>query len=120
LSARLISLSGLRCACGGLAHARPAPGGWNVPEANFNTTPANSLPPGEIAADKDTFAGSQRGHYQSQNASAEMGYNLSIGYVRPKVSREFVASRKSVNPHLCKAVGIEAAAANPALGALRT
>ena len=49
-----------------------------------------------------------------------MAYNRSIGYVRPKVSREFVASRKSVNPHLCKAVGIEAAAANPALGALRT
>jgi 3'-5' exonuclease len=34
--------------------------------------------------------------------------------------REFVASRKSVNPHLCTAVGIAAAAANPAPGALRT
>jgi 3'-5' exonuclease len=34
--------------------------------------------------------------------------------------REFVASRKSVNPHLCTVVGIAAAAANPATGALRT
>ena len=34
--------------------------------------------------------------------------------------REFVATRKSVNPHLSTAVGIAAAATNPALGALRT
>jgi len=33
---------GLARAGGGnrLAHARPAPGGWDVPGANFNTTPA--------------------------------------------------------------------------------
>jgi hypothetical protein len=43
------------------------------------------IAPGEIAADKDTL-GSQRGHYQSQNASAEMAYNPSIGYVRGAVA----------------------------------
>ena len=51
-------------------------------EANFNTIQRRSAA-GEIATDNDT---GQHGHRQSQNASAEMAYNRSIGYIRPKLS----------------------------------
>jgi hypothetical protein len=43
---------------------------------------ATVWPPGKSRLTKTR----QHGHHQSQNASAEMAYNRSNGYVRPKVS----------------------------------
>jgi hypothetical protein len=57
-----------------LAHMRPAP-------ASLARLARRAFQPGRV-----TRSWSRRGHYQSQNASAEMAYNRSIGYVRPKVS----------------------------------
>jgi hypothetical protein len=64
-----------------LAHGRPERGRW---EANFHRRQSSItvVPPGKSRLTKAR----QHGHHQSRNASAEMAYNPSIRYVRPKVS----------------------------------
>jgi hypothetical protein len=78
--ARVVHIRGCAkvSASGSGAHAARAGRLGLSREADFNTTRANGLPPGEIATDKDTL-GSQRGHHQSQNASAEMAQHLQFG-----------------------------------------